>query len=139
MKLYSFKKTTLLVNGVPGFGFDEGDDAIKTTRRQDSMTDKVGADGSMAVADNADRSGEIIFRLLQTSEYNTYMGGLLAAQENGLFVPTIVMFKDLLGQEIVSGTQGYIKRPADFSRGKGITGQEWTIVVERLDVIYTQI
>jgi len=139
MKNYSFLNTVLLVNGVEITGWAEGDDLITFSRRNDSMTDVVGASGEMAVSNMGDRSGELVFTLLQTSTSNTYMGGLLAAQENGLFVPTFVLLKDTLGGEIVSGSQGYIKKPADFTLGAGINTREWTIVLERGDVTYTQL
>lgn len=136
MKTYSFLNTILLVNGIEISGFDEGDDVIQLARREDSASDKIGADGEMTVAINGDRSGTITFRLMQQSDANKYLSGLINAQENGAFVPIFAQFKDTLGNDLGSGTQGYITKPAPMTRGSGPNSNEWVIVVERLDLLH---
>ena len=136
MKDYSFLNTILLVNGVEITGYDEGDDVISLERINDSASHKVGTDGVMSVAVSADRTGTVTFRLMQTSDSNTYLSGLIAAQENGIFVPTTVLFKDTRGGDLGTGTQGYINRPASMVRGTAVNAQEWVITVERLDLLY---
>lgn len=136
MKDYSFLNTILLVNGVEISGYDEGDDTIQLARLNDSGSHKIGTDGEMTVSISADRSGEVIFRLMQTSTDNALMSGLVTSQENGIFVPVFVQFKDVRGNDLGSGTQGYIPRPADMVRGANANAQEWRIVVERLDLIH---
>lgn len=136
MDIYSFLETTLLVSGIEITGYDEGDDVIQLARREESATDLVGADGEMAVALNANRSGTITFRLKQTSSSNAYLSGLVAAMENGAFVPVFAQFKDTRGNDLGSGTSGYLQKPADMNRGSGINNQEWVIVVERLDLLH---
>ncbi len=136
MQNYSFLNTVLLINGVEITGFDEGDDVIQLARLGDSALHTIGADGLMTVTLSADRSGEIIFRIQQTSDSNAYMSGLISAQENGIFVPIFVQFKDTNNNDLGSGTQGYIPRPADMSRGTAVGAQEWRIVVERLDMLH---
>ena len=112
MKDYSFLNTVLIVNGVEITGFDEGDDVIQLARLGDSASHTIGADGEMTVSLSADRSGEVIFRVMQTSDSNSYLSGLITAQENGAFVPVFVQFKDTSNNDLGSGTQGYIPRPA---------------------------
>lgn len=136
MKKYSFLDTILLVNGVEIKGWDEGDDVINMARLNESAGHVIGADGVMSVFISGDRSGEIIFRLMQTSESNAYLSGLISVQENGVFVPTFVQFKDTGGNDIGSGSQGYIPKPADMQRGTNPNSQEWVIRVERLDLIH---
>lgn len=135
MKVYSFQNTVMLVNGVEITGWADGDDVIKIARRNDSASDKIGADGSMMVSLSADKSGEFTFKLQQTSSANKYLQGLCALQEGGakLFVPVNVLFQDTYRQDLATGTVGYIKRPAELNRGAQAGTQEWTIVVERLD------
>jgi len=94
MKEYSFLNTTLLINGVEIGGFDEGDDVIVLDLINDSSTHKVGTDGEMTVSISADRTGTITFRLMQTSNSNSYLSGLVSAAENGAFVPIFAQFKD---------------------------------------------
>jgi hypothetical protein len=136
MKEYSFLDTLLLVNGVEIGGYDEGDDTINLDRLNDSAAHKIGTDGEMTVSISADRSGSVTFRLMQTSDSNSYLSGLINAQENGAFVPIFVQFKDTRGNDLGSGTQGYITRPAGMTRGTNANGQEWVIVVERLDLLH---
>lgn len=136
MKEYSFLDTLLLVNGVEIGGFDEGDDVISLERLNDSASHKIGTDGEMTVSISADRSGSVTFRLMQSSDSNAYLSGLINAQENGAFVPIFVQFKDTRGNDLGSGTQGYITRPANMVRGTNANNQEWVIVVERLDLLH---
>lgn len=136
MKQYSFLDTILLVNGVEMSGFDEGDDVIQLARANDSASDIIGTDGEMTVSISADRSGTVTFRLMQSSTSNAYLSGLVAAQENGAFVPIFVQFKDTRGGDLGSGTQGYIPRPADMTRGTNAGNQEWTVKTERLDLLH---
>lgn len=136
MKEYSFLDTLLLVNGVEIGGFDEGDDVINLERLNDSATHKIGTDGEMTVSISADRSGSVTFRLMQSSSSNAYLSGLINAQENGAFTPIFVQFKDTRGNDLGSGTQGYINRPASMTRGTNVNGQEWVITVERLDMLH---
>ena len=135
MKTYSFLNTIVLVNGVEITGWAEGDDVIKVNRLNDSSSHVIGADGEMAVSLSADRSGEFVMSLQQTAESNAYLSGLINAAENGLFVPVYCQFKDTEGNDLASGTQGYLPKPADMARGTGINGQEWRVVVERLDML----
>lgn len=135
MKSYTFLNTIVLVQGQEITEWDEGDDVINIERRVDSAFDVVGADGSMTVSLSADKSGEMSFRLQQTSASNLFMSGLINAQENDLFVPTFVQFKDIGGNDLASGTQGYIRKFPTLTRGSNLNGQLWQIVVERLDLV----
>lgn len=136
MKKYSFLNTVLLINGVEINGFDAGDDVIKLARTDDSASDVVGADGEMSVSIHGSRKGEVTFRLQQTSDSNAFLSGLITAQENGVFIPVFVQFQDTVGNDLGSGTQGYIPRPADMARGTSTNAQEWRVVVERLDLLH---
>ena len=136
MKLYSFKETTLLVNGVEISGWADGDDTIIVRRLTDSGQHVIGNDGTMVVSITADRSGEFVFTLMQTSLSNAYMHELVSLGENGAFVPVFVQFKDNLGHDLYTGTLGYIPRPADATRGNTAQPQEWTINVEKLLLLH---
>tara|TARA_R110000851_G_scaffold96792_2_gene209936 strand:+ start:20426 stop:20845 length:420 start_codon:yes stop_codon:yes gene_type:complete len=136
MKEYSFLDTLLLLNGVEISGFDEGDDVISLDRLNDSATHKIGTDGEMTVSISADRSGTMTFRLMQSSDSNIYLSGLITAQENGAFVPIFAQFADTKGLDLGSGTQGYITKPAPMVRGTNANSQEWVVVVERLNLLH---
>lgn len=136
MKTYSFLNTIFLVNGVEITGWDEGDDVISMARVNQSANDKVGVDGEMTVSISADRRGDVSIRLMQTSESNLYLSGLVNAQENGAFVPIFMQFKDVETGDLISATQGYIKKPADMQRGENAQSQTWEFRGERLDMLY---
>lgn len=136
MQTYSFSDISLLVQGTEMTGFDEGDDVIVLDRLNDSAAHTVGADGEMTVSLSTDRSGSVVFRLLSSSNSNAFLSGLIATQENGAFVPVFVQMKDNRNTDLGSGTQGYILRPAPMTRGSNVSSQEWTIIVERLDLLH---
>lgn len=138
MKRYSFQDTVVLVNGVEITGWADGDDAIGVKRRTPSISDKVGAGGEMMVSVSADRSGEIVFKLQQTSSSNKYLNQLCELQEaaGAQFVPVTVLLQDTYRKDTATGTIGYITKPADMTRGAQAQNQEWTIVTERLDLIF---
>lgn len=136
MQTYSFLETLLLINGVEMSGFDEGDDVIEVDRFNPSSSHSISADGVMTVSLSADRSGYFRFRLNQTSDSNKYLSGVVAGQENGVFVPIFAQFKDTRGNDLGSGTQGYIAKPAGMTRGTNSNAQEWEVIVERLDLLH---
>jgi len=136
MKQYSFANITLLIQGIEISGFDEGDDVIALDRLSDSAAHTIGADGEMTVSLSLDRSGTVGFRLLSTSTSNAFLSGLINAQENGAYIPVFVQMKDNLNNDLGSGTQGYIQRPASMVRGANVQPQDWVIVVERLDMLH---
>lgn len=135
MKLYSFEETTLIVNGAEITGFTDDDDSLIVRRLEDSFFHVTGNKGEMAVSLRASRAGEFVIKLQQTSEDNAAFSLLIGAAENGAFVPVAVLFKDNLGNDLMTGTKGYLRRPADATRGTPVQTQEWSIVVERLDMI----
>lgn len=135
MKTYSFLNMIVLIQGQEITEWDEGDDVINIERRVDSAVDVVGADGSMTVALSADRSGVMSFRLKQTSDSNLFLSGLLNAQENDVFTPIFCQCKDTVGNDLASGTQGYIRKFPTLTRGAAPNSQLWEIVVERLDLL----
>ena len=136
MKNYSFDETTLIVNTREIVGFSDDDDSIIVRRLEDTITHVVGNKGEMAISIRASRAGEFVFKLQQTSEDNQFLSSIMGAAENGVFVPIEVLFKDNLGNDIYTGLKGYLRRPADATRGNPVQMQEWSIVVERLDMLH---
>jgi hypothetical protein len=133
MQAYSFKNGTLAINGRAIGDWAEGDDVIQARRRTDSYTDKVGADGSMAVSISGNLSGEIVFRLKQTSSDAGWLYSLVNAAQVGRVINIAsVNFRDSRRKDRFTGSVGYISKPADFVRGDGVNMSEWRIVVEQL-------
>lgn len=135
MKAFNFNNVIMLVQGQEITGWPEGDDAIVCDRLSDSASHLIGVDGAMTVNISNDRSGTIKFKLLQNSSSNALLSTLITTQENGAFVPIFIQIRNTEGGELVSGTQGYILKPAPMQFGEKVTSNEWTVVVERLDMI----
>lgn len=133
---YDFNQTSFLINAVPILAKDAGDDVISFARRTDSASDVMGANGDMMMSNGTDRSGICTFRLLQGSESNAFLSGLLAAQENGIFVPVQIQFADSLTGDLGGGTQGYIQRAPDMVRGVNANSVTWVIVVSNLSLLH---
>ena len=138
MQSYSFLNTVLFVNGIEISGFDEGDDVIKLERNEDSASHVVGDDGVMIVSVSADQSGSCTFRLLQASDSNGYLSGLSNIQgAGGVVAPLGIVFRDVVGNDLVTGLQGYINRPSSMIRGKTANSQEWILTFETLTFAHT--
>ena len=136
MQTYTFADITLLIQGSEITGYDDGDDVITLDRLNDSASHTMGVDGEMTVSLSTDLSGTVVFRLLSTSDSNGFLSSLVSSQENGAFIPVFIQMKDNRNNDLGSGTQGYMRRPAAMTRGRNVQPQEWTIVVERLDLLH---
>lgn len=112
--------------------------ALTIKRRTDSFSDKVGVDGRMAVFINADKTGEIGIKVMQTSPTNKYLNAVCRLAQGGAstFAPISMSFMDTYRQDKATGLFGYVKKPADIERGMEVKTQEWTIITERLDVLF---
>jgi hypothetical protein len=136
MTNYSFTNVAVLINGVSISGFGAGDDVVQGRRREDAFTDIMGADGNMLVTKNANRSGEFIIRLQQGASSNAYINGLFLTQEAGAFTAAVITVIDTLTGDSAIGTQSYITKPADMTRGEGGNEQEWMFVVEEYNALF---
>jgi hypothetical protein len=142
MKAYSALDVTVVISALPAIPahevthYADGDDAIMITRREDAITDKVGMDGRMSIARNANRSGEVTLKLMQTSPTNHVLTEIhtLQQQKGGQFVPISLVFQDTNRQDRAAAVVGYIKKLPEIQRGAGVNTQEWVIVSESLDV-----
>lgn len=141
MQAYSFLNIVVLLNGVEITDWAEDDDAIMAKRLTDSASHKTGSDGKMMLSLSADRSGEMTFKLQQTSPSNAQLYSLISQQEAGAqtFVPVSVRVQDTYRQDLANGGIGYIKKPADFGRGFAAGNQEWVLVFENLELIFGSI
>ena len=137
MRAFSFANTILLINGVEITGWAEGDDVIKIERSNDSASHKIGAGGEMMVSLSTDKSGKVTFKLQQTSSSNVFLSKLCNLQDGGVetFVPVNVKFQDTYRQDTAEGTVGYITKDAPIQRGAQAGETEWSVNVERLDML----
>lgn len=135
MRTFSIEEYSVLIDGVPITGYDEGDDVVQVARRVESMQDRVGADGEMTTYLSADRSGTVTVRLAQSSDFNATFTTLAQAAEAGSYVPLQILIRDLKGNDTVVATNCYITKPSDVTRGTGPNSQEWVMQSESCQIL----
>lgn len=143
MKANSMLDVTVVISSPPFVpahevsGYADGDDVVMFSRREDAITDKVGARGEMAISRSADKSGELTLKLFQTSPTNAVLNQIHNLQQGRgqKFAPISVLFQDAYRQDRAEGT-GYIKKLPEVQRGATTATQEWVIVIERLTVLF---
>lgn len=139
MKQYSFYNVDLLLDGIPVTGFTDNNSIISAGRTNVQHTKVMGARGEMSVATIADRSGRIVFTILQTSDYNAVLNSrAILSQNTGLsgnretFQPIQGFMNDKMGLTVVSGVNGFIPVMPAIIRGTGIVSLSWTIEFEQI-------
>lgn len=139
MKQYSFYNVDLLLDGIPVTGFTDNNSIISAGRTNVQHTKVIGARGEMSVATIADRSGRIVFTLLQTSDYNAVLNSrAILSQNTGLsgnrdtFDPIQALMNDKMGLALVTGVNGFIPVMPAIVRGTGIVSLSWTIEFEQI-------
>lgn len=134
MATYASNTVQLVFKGVPITGFMD-DSFIDVERNADSFSMLVGADGEVARAGQADKSGKITFRLLQTSASNDFLSAALVVDEATNANQGPVLVKDGSGRSLDSSSEAWIVKPAKKVYGKNIEGREWVIECGKLITI----
>lgn len=124
----------MLINDEQISGWMDGDDIISAERNTDAASFLVGGDGKMLVSISPDKSGTATFRLKQSSPSGLFLSGLVNDMQNGNFAPVSFLMKDTKGDDIVSGSKGFILRPSTMTRGIGANAQEWAVVLENMQM-----
>lgn len=125
------------VGGVIISGFSDGD-AIIARRAEDMYFTRVGADGAVARARNANKMGEFEFKLLQTSEVNDLLSSLFSVNDltnDGLIVIPIGVM-DGSGRSLASATQCWIKSIPEATFGKEVTERVWVFSAADLKIFH---
>lgn len=133
MATYASNLVQLIFKGVPITGFMD-DSFLDVERNADSFALLVGADGEVARAAQADKSGKITFRLLQTSASNDFLSAALVVDEATNANQGPVMVKDGSGRSVGASSEAWIVKPAKKVYAKGIEGREWVIECGKLIV-----
>lgn len=118
-------------------GFSDGDSII-ARRDEDMYFIKVGTDGGVARARNANKMGEFEFKLLQTSEVNDQLSDLFAIDDltnDGLQVVAISIV-DGSGRSIASATQCWIKTAPEATFGKEVSERVWVFSAADLKIFH---
>lgn len=123
---YDPSEVTCIVAGVILSGFSDGD-AIIARRSEDVYSKKVGIDGGVGRARNADKTGEFEFKLLQTSHVNELLSELLRTSnlsEDGKAVFPISVV-DGSGLSLAFSSHCWIKTIPEGTFGKEVGERSW--------------
>lgn len=134
---YDPAQVIVTVAGVILQGFSDGD-AITATRDEDLATKRVGIDGKVGRARNANKSGTFEFRLLQTSKANAELSALIAADNLladglGTFPVSIA---DGSGASLCFASQAWAKTLPAFTGGKEVGERVWVFDAADLTIIH---
>lgn len=133
LSTYSAEDNIFVFNGIPASATADGE-FLKVSRNNDSFTLTVGADGSPARAANADKSGTFVLTLLQTSPMNDILSAQLALDELTKSATSAAQVTDLRGTTKCSGNTCWVRKFADVTLEKGVSGREWTIETGKLQM-----
>jgi Protein of unknown function (DUF3277) len=132
----------LLIAGVPisqgagQSGYDDGE-WFSAKPMKPSFTTVEGADGSIMRSATNSRLMECSLNLLQTSNSNPYLSGLLIADENtqgGAGIGSLVL-KDLQGTTLLICSRAWIGQWAEMTFDRGGKGRKWPITAVRDSLI----
>lgn len=108
-------------------GFSDGD-AITVKRDGELYTKKVGLDGNVARSRNADKTGTIEIKLLQTSSVNDALSGLFYvdnfSEDGSPVLPISVV--DGSGRTLCATGQAWLKSLPEVTFGKETGDRTWT-------------
>lgn len=123
---YDPSQVTVIVGGVILSGFADGD-FITCEREEDNFFKRVGGDGQVGRARNANKSGSFTFTLMATSPANEQLSALLAVDDlvnDGLLVFPIAVY-DGSGKDLAVATQCWLKKLPNLVKGKEVGDREW--------------
>lgn len=123
---YDPSQVSVIVGGVIVDGWSDGD-AIKAERAEDNYMTKVGIDGSVGRARNANKMGTFTFTLKSTSPANAALSALCAVDDliNDGLVAFPIAIVDGSGKDLAGATQCWIQKVPPLVKGKEVGDNEW--------------
>ena len=105
---------------------------VVAARTEDTFQTVAGADGEAARAKSNNRTGTIVFTLMQGSAANDVLAALALADEvTGDGVGSLLI-TDLNGTTLVGAGTAWVQKPADVEFGQELSDREWTIATGNL-------
>ncbi len=134
---YDPSQVICIVGGLILSGFSGGDMVI-ARRAEDMYFTKVGADGGVARARNANKMGEFEFKLLQTSQVNDLLSTLLATDDltNDGSVVIPIAVTDGSGRSLAVATQCWIKSIPEATFSKEVSDRVWVFSAADLKIFH---
>lgn len=129
---YSAEEVQVVVGGQLATGYADG--TFLTVRPAEARYTKVvGADGLTSRARSANRSGQIVLTLKQTSPFNDIMTGYMLADEAGDQGVFPVLVRDNKGRTLHFAASAWVETMPEQAFGKTIENREWVMDCGRID------
>lgn len=123
---YDPSQVVVVVGALILSGFSDGD-SIMAERYEDNASMRVGIDGAVGRARNANKTGFFTFRLLSTGSVNTQLSALFAldnlSEDAGVIVPIAIY--DGSGTDLAVATKAWLKKSPSLTKGKDVGENEW--------------
>ena len=134
---YSPRDVNVSFNGIAITGFAP-DSFIRIKRNANLLEETVGSAGELALTHVADKTGEIEIELMQTSESNLILSGLILTMEGGGLIPVgEIVIQEPSGSNLTVAHNAYIKMLPEIELGSSQTTRTWTFGCEEL--VYTSV
>jgi hypothetical protein len=132
------ESTAINWGGIDFSGFAP-DTYVTASRNSPNTTNSVGADGSVGITKNADKTGTIEVTLMQTSNTHRYLAAVQAGQDVGSaqLIRAPMTIVDPSGGFIAVAEGVHIMTPPEVSLGSDQNPKTWTFFAERL--IYSEL
>lgn len=133
---YSPKDVNVSFSGIAISGFAP-DSFIRIRRNSDILNETVGSQGELSLTKIADKTGEIEIELLQTSESNILLSGILLGFEFGTASIPVgeLIIQEPSGSNFTIAHNAYIKMAPEIELGADQNSRVWTFGCEEL--VYT--
>ena len=115
-----------------------GDEIVTVKREEETYTKVVGADGEVTYRKSANRSGEIMITVKQTSASMAVLGAIAQRDEIDGTRVGIVNVKDNNGHVFTWRNARLAGYPEDIGRGKEIKDHTWKILCDSLELEFAE-
>jgi hypothetical protein len=124
-KTYSAKHMNIIAGAFKLEGFGETD-MVEIARSEGKWVTTVGADGHVSRSYVASDAGTVAITLMQTSDANETLNGLLLTDVTTLKGQVPLVIQDTLGGSTYSSTDAWLQGPPSVSYAKEIAEFTWT-------------
>ena len=133
MAVFDPKQVSVLINDYRVQDWADGADVIVANFQVDHGELTIGAGGTGVFVQNPDESGQLVLHVKQHSRDNAYLDALRRSQRTSIksFTPLELSIRDLLNEDVCTGTRGYFTTPPAYTRGNGANPMIWTMVFEQ--------
>ena len=125
---YSMLNVQATLDGRKVIGFMDGDNAVQVAQGSDVGTMLIGADGTPLFSQTADRSAMITLRLKHNSPTHRQLMEKWKAQRAGRLMGFPFDVIDTGSNEGGNGTDCFIQKAPDDTKGTNATVREWVVV-----------